>query len=180
MATHTPERYDPVAQALHWGMAVAMIALWVVGQSLEALPKGPMRTEVIGLHKAVGVLILVLAVVRLGWRAVRPAPALPATMTAREVLGAKLGHAALYALMVLMPIDGVLLSQSGGRAVSVFGLVLPTLVDKSEPMHEAFEAGHAVMGWVLAAVLAVHVAAALYHHYRLKDDVLRRMVPWSI
>jgi cytochrome b561 len=176
---HTPStRYDPVAQLLHWGMALAMIALWIVGQTLESLPKGPLRSDIIGMHKSVGVLVLVLAVVRLGWRFLHPAPALPATMNAREMLAARLGHAALYGLMILMPIDGILLSQSGGRAVAMFGLPLPTLVEKSEPLHELFEAGHGLMGWVLALVLVVHVAAALHHHFRLKDDVLRRMLPW--
>lgn len=173
----TKLRYDGVAKLLHWVMAAAIIALWAVGILMEDLPKGPLRSEVFGLHKAVGVVLLVLALARIGWRLAHPAPRLPATLSLGERSLAKIGHLGLYALMVAMPVDGILLSQSGGRAVSVFGLVLPTVVAKNEALKELFEAGHAVMAWVLVALVVGHVAAALRHHFLLGDQVLRRMLP---
>lgn len=169
--------YDPFAKALHWGMALLVIGLWFVGLSLEALPKGDFRGQVIGLHKSVGVVVLMLVVVRLAWRATHRTPDLPATMAPWERLGARLGHMGLYALMVVIPVDGILLSQTGGRAVSVLGWTLPTVIGKSEFMHEVFEEAHEAMAWVLAALIVVHVAAALKHHFIVKDDVLRRMLP---
>ncbi len=171
------ERYDPVARALHWGMAATIMALWVVGHMIDALPKGTMRSEVIGLHKAIGVIMLVLAVGRLAWRVARPQPPLPATMPAGEQRLAKLGHMALYALMLAIPVDGILMSQSGGREVAVFGLTLPVMVAKDEALRDLFRAGHGALGWVLAVVLVGHVLAALRHHLILKDEVLRRMLP---
>lgn len=173
----TPAHYDPVAKSLHWLMAFLIIGLWCVGLSLDELPKGDLRTQIIGMHKAFGVVVLALAVLRLAWRATHPAPALPDHMPGWEQLGAKLGHLALYALMIAIPVDGILMSQSGGRAVSVFGWVLPTFVEKNEQMKEFFGEGHELLAWVLAVVLLAHVAAALRHHVVLKDDVLRRMLP---
>lgn len=175
--TTTSECYDPVARALHWAMAAAIMAIWVVGHMIDALPKGPIRTEVVGLHKSIGVIMLVLAVGRLAWRVARPQPPLPTAMPTGEQMLAKLGHVALYVLMLVIPLDGILMSQSGGREVAVFGLALPVLVAKNDALRETFKAGHGALGWVLAVVLAGHVAAALRHHLILKDDVMRRMLP---
>lgn len=177
MTTTTIDRYDPVAKTLHWGMAAAIMALWVVGHMIDALPKGSMRSEVVGLHKAIGVVVLVLAVGRLAWRIARPQPALPPHMPPLEQLLAKLGHVGLYVLMIAIPVDGILMSQSAGYGVVVFGLGLPELVAKNDGLRELFKAGHEMLGWALAVVLAGHVAAALRHHLIVKDDVLRRMLP---
>lgn len=172
-----PSQYDAVAKSLHWLMAALIIGLWSVGLAMEEMPKGDLRSQIIGLHKAFGVVVLALVVLRLAWRATHAAPELPAAMPPLERLGAKLGHLALYGLMVALPVDGILMSQAGGRAVNVFGFVLPTLVEKNEQMKHFWGEGHELLAWGLAAVVAVHVAAALRHHVMLKDDVLRRMLP---
>ena len=177
MTTSASEGYDPIARTLHWGMAAAIMALWVVGHMMDALPKGAMRSEVIGLHKAIGTIVLLLAVGRLGWRFARPQPSLPATMPAAEQMLAKLGHLALYALMLAIPLDGILMSQSGGHDVVVFGATLPTIIARNDAWRDLFITGHDALGWVLAAVLTGHVLAALRHHLILKDQVLRRMLP---
>lgn len=172
-----PTAYDPFTKSLHWLMALLIIGLWSVGLVMEDMPKGDLRSQVIGIHKAVGVIVLVLAVVRLGWRLTNRAPELPATMPAFERLGAKLGHVTLYVLMIALPIDGILMSQAGGRAVNVLGFVLPTVIEKNEQLKHLFGEGHEIMAWALAAVLVIHVAAAIRHHVLLKDDVLKRMLP---
>jgi cytochrome b561 len=177
MTEGVPARYDSVARVLHWVMAVAILALWVIGHMIDALPKGPVRSEVIGLHKTIGVILLVMAVARLAWRLARPQPALPVSMPAKERLMASAGHVGLYLLMVLIPLDGILLSQSAGREVSVFGLALPVLVGKDDALKEVLKGGHVALGWVLAVVLAGHVAAALRHRFILKDDIMARMLP---
>lgn len=169
--------YDPLAKSLHWLMALLIIGLWSVGLMMEALPKGEFRGQVFGLHKAFGVVVLALALIRLGWRMTRGAPALPKAMTPFERNAARLGHLALYGLMILLPVDGILLSQSAGRAVTVLGWQLPTVIGKHDMLNELFEEAHGAMAWMLAAVVAVHAAAALRHHLVLKDDVLRRMLP---
>lgn len=173
----SPTQYDPIAKSLHWLMAFLIIGLWCVGLTMEEMPKGDLRSQIIGMHKAFGVVVLALVVVRLAWRATHTAPALPASMPKLEQLGAKLGHLALYGLMIALPVDGILMSQSGGRDVNVFGFVLPTLVEKNEQMKHFYGEGHELMAWALAVVLVVHVGAAIRHHVMLKDDVMRRMLP---
>lgn len=173
----SPTQYDPVAKSLHWLMAFLIIGLWCVGLTMEEMPKGDLRSQIIGMHKAFGVVVLALVVLRLAWRATHAAPALPSSMPSLEQLAAKLGHLALYGLMIALPIDGILMSQSGGRDVNVFGFVLPTLVEKNDEMKHFYGEGHELLAWVLAVVLVVHVAAALRHHVMLKDDVMRRMLP---
>ncbi len=177
MRPSNPESYDSVARILHWVMAGVILALWVVGHMIDVLPKGPLRVEVVGLHKEIGVIILILAVGRLAWRIIRPQPLLPSSLPAYERWLAKLGHVALYIMMLAIPADGILMSQSAGRAVSLFGFALPILVDKNDALRETLKAGHEVLGWVLALALAGHVIAALRHHFILKDDVMRRMLP---
>lgn len=175
--TAPASQYDPVAKSLHWLMAILIIGLWCVGLTAEEMPKGDLRSQIIGLHKAFGVLALALVVVRLAWRATHTAPELPQSMPPLEQLGAKLGHLALYALMIALPVDGILMSQAAGRPVNVFGWTLPTILEKNDTLKGVFGEGHELLAWALALVLAVHVLAALRHHWLLKDDVMRRMLP---
>jgi cytochrome b561 len=176
----TNDNYDTLAKSLHWLMALMIIALWCVGLVLEDLPKGDFKGQMFAVHKGIGVIVLVLTVVRLAWRATHPAPALPNSMGDTEQLAAKAGHLALYGLMILIPVAGILMSQAGGRPVVVAGLTVPTLVGKDEGLHEVFEEAHAILAWILALVLAGHVGAALRHHFMLKDNVLRRMLPGRV
>lgn len=170
-------RYDTGLKLLHWLMAAAIIALFLVGLVMEDLPKGDLRGSVYGIHKGIGVVVFILVAARLAWRSVAGVPDLPASMPANERLAARLGHLALYALMALVPLSGVLMSQSGGHPVAVLGFTLPTLVGKDEGIHELFEEAHGLLAWAMAAIVAGHVAAALRHEFLLKDDVMARMLP---
>jgi len=170
-------RYGAAAMGLHWGMAVLIIAAWGVGHTLESLPPGAERAAAFGLHKSVGVLVLLLVLVRLGVRSVLPQPGPLAGGSAAERLITQLVHAGLYALMLAIPLGGILMSQSGGHAVALFGLPLPTVIGKDDDLHALFQFGHQALGWVLALALFAHVGAALRHHLLLKDDTLRRILP---
>lgn len=170
-------RYDSVAIALHWLMALLLIGLFGLGLVLDDFPKGDLRGQLFGLHKAFGTLVLVLVTARLAWRLTHAAPALPDSMTGLEATLARLGHLALYALMIVLPLSGIVMSQAGDHPVSMFGWVLPTLVQPNHDLKEAFEEVHGVLAWGLAAVVGLHLLAALRHHFMLKDDVLARMLP---
>jgi cytochrome b561 len=98
-------------------------------------------------------------------------------MPAIERLAAKLGHLALYGLMIAIPIDGILMSQYGGREINVFGFIMPIMVEKNDAMKAIFKEGHEVLGWGLALLLLAHVAAALRHRFILKDQIMARMLP---
>ncbi len=172
------DQYCLTAKALHWGMAALILCLLVVGTVMIQLPKGDARMAVYGLHKEFGVVVLALALVRLVARQVMGVPALPATMTAREGQLTHLVHWALYGLMFAVPVAGILMSQSGGHDVQVFGLPLPTLLGKDKALHELFEDTHLALAVLLALLVAAHAAAALRHHFVMKDTVLTRMLPW--
>ncbi len=169
--------YTATAKTLHWLMAALILCLLGIGTVMIFLPKGGLRGDVYDIHKQVGTVVLALAAIRLGWRMAMGAPALPAAMAPREQLVAHAGHLGLYLLMFAMPIAGIVMSQAGGHPVTLLGMPLPTVVGKDSGLHELAEDAHLVLAWAIGLLVAAHAAAALRHHYALKDDVLRRMLP---
>ncbi len=174
------QRWGSFAQLLHW-VIVALIALQVtLALIADDLPLGMKKLAMLARHKSVGITILGLAAIRLIWRWTNPTPALPETLKPYERVLAHVTHAALYLLLFAMPLSGWLMSSARGFPVSWFGLVqLPDLVPKSKPLYEALLQTHDLLALALGAVVLLHVAAALKHHYVLKDDVLRRMLPFT-
>lgn len=177
---NTTERYGAVAQALHWLMALAMIGMVALGFYMASLdPKvDTFKYGLYGIHKSLGITILILAALRLSWRFVNVQPPLPQDMGAAQKTGAKGAHWALYALMFAMPLGGWVMSSAGGHPVSLWGLELPAIVDKNKELGGLAKALHFWGGWALVVVISLHFAAALYHHFVRKDDVLKRMWPF--
>lgn len=174
MIGNSEDNYGLVARLLHWTMALLMIGLFGVGLWMTELPRGDFKGSVYGAHKAFGVLVGLLVVARLAWRLRNPVPrpeGTPLQQTAAVAM-----HWALYAAMVAIPLVGWLMSDTGGRPTSFFGLfTLPTLLGKNEPLHEALEAAHAVLSWSMILLVAGHAGAALWHHLVCRDSVLARM-----
>lgn len=173
-------RWGSVAQLLHW-VIVALIAVQVtLAWIADDLPLGLKKLAMLARHKSVGITILGLAVLRLIWRRLNPTPALPPGLKPYERVLAHFTHGALYVLLFAMPLSGWMMSSARGFPVSWFGWVqLPDLVPKNRRLYDALVDTHEALALVLAAVVALHVAAALKHHYFLKDDVLRRMLPFT-
>jgi len=131
-------------------------------------------------HKSIGLTILGLAVIRLAWRSLNPSPPLPGDLKPHERLLARFSHAALYVLIIALPLTGWIMSSARGFPISWFNLVqLPDFVGKSKVLYGAMVVTHATLAIGLIAVLALHVAAALRHHFVLRDDTLRRMLPFA-
>ena len=177
---NTPLRWGAVSQLLHW-LLVALIAIQAtLGLRGLLLPIGVEKLAVLARHKSVGLTILGLATLRLLWRWLNPIPPLPRNLKPHERLLAHGTHAALYGLLVALPLTGWIMSSARGFSVSWFGLFqLPDLVPKSEPLYRAMVTTHGVLAASLAVIVALHVAAALKHHFLLKDDTLRRMLPFG-
>lgn len=180
--------YTAFAMLLHWLMAIGIIGLIVVGLlmthgSIAAVTK----FKLYQLHKSVGITVLALAVVRLGWRALHRPPALPATMPRLERTMAAASHHLLYLLMIGLPLAGwALVSVSPLKIPTIlYGLVqwpdLPIVGSAAAKARWAtiFDAVHSYGAWALAGLILLHAAAALRHHFISRDDVLSRMLPFG-
>ena len=142
------------------------------------LPLSPDKLESYALHKSIGITIFGLSALRLAWRCIRPAPALPVSLAPYQRRLAWLTHATLYLVVFAMPLTGWLSSSAANFPVSVFGaFTLPNLVGPDRELHEALELAHRALAYLLATAFTLHVGAALYHQFVLRDGVLGAMLP---
>lgn len=177
---NTTRRWGAPAQLLHWLIALFIVAQFTLAWLFDDLPAGAKKLTLLARHKSIGITILLLALVRLGWRWANPTPLLPDTLKPYERSLARFTHRLLYVLLLAVPVSGWLMSSARGFPVSWFGFFqLPDLVPKDKPLYEALVITHTVLAWTLGGVVALHLGAALKHHFMLKDDVLRRMLPFT-
>lgn len=173
--------YGAVAKSLHWLVVLLVVAMFLTAWYMTGLPIGPDKIKLYNLHKSIGIAVGALMILRLLWRLVSPPPPLPADMAGWERAAAHAAHAALYLLLIAQPLVGWLHSSAANFPVVVFNLfTLPPLVAPSESLKGQLEAVHGAIAWALLILIALHVAAALRHHFLLKDDVLRRMLPGAV
>jgi cytochrome b561 len=175
-----------VAIILHWTMAVAILAMIGIGWTMGDMPPGAEQFALVQLHKSIGVTLLVLTVLRLLWRLCNPPPEAPQSGAPLSKIAA-LAHAGFYALMVAMPLSGwILVSASpAGIATTLYSALpwphLPGLPDLPRDAKEAIEGPiefiHSKLAWVMIALLALHVGAALKHQFLDRDGVMARMAP---
>lgn len=176
MATIAQARYSAVARLLHWLIALFIIANLVSGFIHDDLDKA-IRGKVMGVHMSLGITILFLSVLRLAWRLGHKPPPLPAVMTRAQVGLAHAVHWGFYALIVLAPLSGWIMVSQGTRPLSWFGLVdLPKFaVEKGDMLAQASGEGHEIMALLMATLLVVHIAAALWHQFIVRDNLMARM-----
>lgn len=178
MLRNDGKRYGAVAQTLHWLTAGLIFIMIPLGFYMEGLPIGQLKFDLYQLHKSLGLTVLLIVLVRLFWRARNPVPALPAATPAWERAAARFTHIALYALLIVQPLLGFLHSNAANFPIVFWGLIpLPALIGTDEALAETLISIHAAIGLALTALLALHVAAALRHHFLKRDDVLVRMLP---
>jgi cytochrome b561 len=177
---NTTARWGALAQLFHWTIVALILVQLVLANQYNHLPLGMAKLGVIARHKSVGITIFLLAVLRLAWRLMNPVPPLPDTLKPYERVLAHITHFALYAIILVMPITGWIMSSARNFPVSWFGLVqLPDLVGQNKALYEAMHETHDILAGTLIAVAVLHVLAALKHHFILKDDTLRRMLPFT-
>ena len=174
-ATH----WGSVAKAFHWTIVVLILVQATVGLVMTDMPKRPNVIPVFNFHKSLGLTILLLAILRLAWRAFDRRPAMPATMAHWQANAARAGHVALYALLFAVPLSGWLFdSASSLRPLFWWGLVqMPSLVEADKAFAPIARDIHVGMFWALAVVAAGHAVIAIVHHVVNRDDVLTRMLP---
>jgi cytochrome b561 len=177
---NTPGRWGHVSQFLHWLIVALIIVQVTLGNIASDLPVGVKKLAMFARHKSVGITILGLAVLRLLWRWLNPTPALPTTLKPYERTLAGLTHFGLYLLLFAMPLTGWMMTSARGFPVSWFGFwQLPDFVPKNDTLYNVMKETHDTLALLLYAIVFVHVAAALKHHFLLKDNVLRRMLPFT-
>lgn len=180
MPNETPTRYTAVAQLLHWVVAALIVTQFTLAWMADDLPLGLHKLVLLARHKSVGMTVLMLAIVRLLWRFRHAPPALPAGMTPLERFLARGTHAAFYVLLFAMPLTGWLMSSAKNYSVSWFGFFTwPNLIAQNEDAFALLRTVHLYLSYALFAGAVLHIIAALKHHFWNKDDVLRRMLPFT-
>lgn len=179
MSLKNTDRWGATSQLLHWTIAVLILSIGAVGLVMGELPRSPKWFWVYTLHKSLGLTVLALVLVRIGWRLYAGAPPPVAGTPRWQVRLASLTHGAIYVLILAMPLSGWLYdSASGLRPFRWFGLAeVPKLSPPHEALADAMHETHELLFWVLIALVIGHAGAALYHHFVRRDATLARMLP---
>lgn len=174
------QKYRPISIALHWLTVVLMVAIYACIELHEMIPRGnPLRGAMEDWHIYLGLCMLPLGVYRLLVNLRLKAPAITPQPPKWQLRINGLMRIYLYGLMILMPVLGWLFLSAEGHAVKLFFIPLPSIAPVSETLAEMAEEAHEIMGVSAYLFIAIHALAGLYHHYLLKDNTLRRMLPWG-
>ena len=172
--------YGNFAKFLHWGMALMVIVLIVVGTYMAGLDKAdPSKMQLMGMHKSFGAIFMQFAIIRVIWSRINNSPKLPDVLAGWEKLLSKTITGSLYLLMLAIPFSGYAMTNLFGYPVSLFGLVdLPILFSKNPEMALLAKQAHVILVYTLITALIAHVAGALKHRFLDKPeaDVLPRMM----
>ncbi|CAJ0713580.1 MULTISPECIES: cytochrome b [Ralstonia] len=172
--------YTKPAIAMHWIVALLIFAAFGLGLYMTDIPGfTPTKLKLFSYHKWIGITVLIFAVLRVLWRLTHPAPGPVPGMPKWQHAAAEAAHVGLYLLILAVPLTGYLLSVAAGVKVVYLGLwELPMPFDKSDALKDIFSMAHEWLNWTMAAIVVVHILAALKHHVVERDGTLRRMVPF--
>jgi cytochrome b561 len=178
----TESRYTGTAIALHWLLAVAILGMTAVGFYMSDLQLSPQKLKLYNWHKWAGVAILLLSVLRLVWRLTHRPPALPQriefAMPSWQLRAYHASHHLMYALFIIVPLMGWAYSSMAGFPIVWFGVLpLPDFVPVDKEFAQVIKPLHGWLAYTLLALVVVHVAAALKHHFIDRDGLLARMRP---
>jgi cytochrome b561 len=179
MIRNTTSSWGSVARAFHWIIGLTIIGMLAFGWWMNHVPARPDRFFYRSIHADIGYTLLVLMVLRIIWRWINPVPAMPADTPKWERIAARIGHIALYAIVLLVILLGW--AHSGARPQgdygSFFGLFhVPQFTSPDKATADAFEDRHIFFAYVLLALIVIHLGAAAWHHFIKRDRVAMRMV----
>lgn len=179
-----------MAQSLHWVIAALFVFMWLSSEIMMNIQHNPENTflgyqkfGLYGLHKSIGVLLLVLIAFRILWRAFNRPPSEGMNANKWEKRLANLGHLGLYGVLVAMPLSGFMGSMALGYGVKFFGISIPNpfaLFVEGGKIPWLGKLAYQIHHWAFEAfyvLIVLHILAALYHYYIKRDNVLQRMLP---
>ncbi|MCV6637045.1 cytochrome b [Candidatus Albibeggiatoa sp. nov. NOAA] len=172
MLANTKKSYGLIARLFHWSIAILILALIPVGWYMAEYEV----YDIYPYHKAAGMLVLFLGILRLMWTLTNVHPDFPEQMSGMAKTAAYIGHSVLYVLILLMPISGYVSSSTGGYDISFFGLFdIPLLIAKNESLHEMAGEAHEIISFTALAIIIGHVIVAYKHHFIDKDNTIQKM-----
>jgi cytochrome b561 len=172
------DHYPATSKLLHWLIAVCVLTTAPVAIAMIRVGEGPTQDLLYNFHKSLGVLILILMILRLINRLAVGALAAESNIEPWQKAVSSTVHTSLYVLLLAMPVVGYTANSAYGAPTPFFGLFnLPPIVGKNEALATQLFAIHRWAGWLLIALVLMHVGAALYHHFIRRDSVLKRMLP---
>lgn len=180
----TGGRYNSGAVILHWTIAALLIGQLYVGWTFGDMPRtDPAKGDWFLVHKTLGFLILLLSVVRLGWRIANPPPPLPAALPAWERTLARINHTLFYVILIGLPLSGwTMISAGSDKATTPLlgGLPWPVIPGLAKGLHEPAEAAHGLLVYLTFTLIILHVGAALKHQFVDRSRIANRMPPFGV
>ena len=173
---NTQAEYGSLAKVLHWLIAVGLLAIIYLGLEQAGMESGDERSGLRFIHASIATITLILMTVRIAWRFLNEVPQSPAGTPAWQRAISSIVHWGLYITVFTQLTAGAMVAATGGRGLPVFGLFsIPLPVEQNREAHEWWEGVHEFVWIPIAALLALHVLGALYNHFVVKNDILRRM-----
>jgi cytochrome b561 len=177
---NTKNKFGHLMKFVHWSIALLfMLQFFLVYRRDYFAENAPEKLQYIMLHKSIGVLLLGFAILYLIIRHLGKRPQWPGTMSRRERILAKVTHIGLGLAIICMPLTGIVMSTLSGYGVKFFGISLPALLEVNKPLSSLWHSAHVWISYVVIGLFVLHVLGALVHHFVHKDNVLRRMLPFT-
>ena len=177
---NTKHHYGALSMALHWAMLLLIAAAYASIELRGFFPKGSgLRQDLKTWHFMLGLSVLLLAMLRMAVALTSAVPRIQPEPARWQHRLARLAHFTLYGLMLGMPVLGWLALSAQGKSIPFFGIQLPPLVAENRWVAHWFKEVHEAFGTFGFVLIGVHAAAALFHHYLIRDNTLRRMLPWG-
>ncbi|MBS0248834.1 MAG: cytochrome b [Proteobacteria bacterium] len=177
-ATQSRSGYTGTAKTLHWLIVALLIAQFIFAWTMPGIRRDTPVTTLISLHFTFGVIVLAVAVIRLLVRLVRGAPAPEPGIPAWQETSSQIVHWLLYALLLIVPLLGWINADFRGMPIIMFGYQVPHLIAARTPGWQWTGDVHGLLAnYVMLALIGLHVLGALYHHFVMRDGVLKRMLP---
>jgi superoxide oxidase len=176
--SHGRRRFDIVTIGLHWATVTLIVGMFASAWLLLASDREH-AAVLLTVHRSLGVVTWAVAIVRLGWRlSYAYLPPFPPNMPKAQQRLAKTSEYGLYALLLFQPLTGLAQSLTRGRHFMLFAWQVPKVMAGDKPLTVLFHQIHAVSAWVLLGLIGLHILAALFHRFVLRDEVLQSMLPW--